>query len=201
MTNKSSHAGGTKEENLEEIIDFSVKFLFMQLNSENYVPKHQVNALTLKDPSSVASLHILCQQTEGQILPVGKGLSYITEVLVYLVVLLYNGNQQLMARLLLLLHCFSGRSAAPGPDAAGCPQQAHASSFLPQRQAPQTWCAKRNHRKVQHCSGDYRDNRKTKQKTHMVWRIAGWQWVKLREESGPACTLGKTCVPASQGGE
>lgn len=105
----------------------------MQLNSENYVPKHQVNALTLKYPSSVASLHILCQQTEGQILPVGKGLSYITEVLVYLVVLLYNGNQQLMARLLLLLHCFSGRSAAPGPDAAGCPQQAHASSFLPQR--------------------------------------------------------------------
>lgn len=83
MTNKSSLAGGTKEENLEEIIDFSVKFLFMQLNSENYVPKHQVNALTLKDPSSVASLHILCQQTEGQILPVGKGLSYITEVLVY----------------------------------------------------------------------------------------------------------------------
>lgn len=115
----------------------------MQLNSENYVPKHQVNALTLKDPSSVSSLHILCQQTEGQILPVGKGLSYITEVLVYLVVLLYNGNQQLMARLLLLLHCFSvfsGRSAAPGPDAAGCPQQAHASSFLPQTSTPDLMC-------------------------------------------------------------
>lgn len=112
----------------------------MQLNSENYVPKHQVNALTLKDPSSVSSLHILCQQTEGQILPVGKGLSYITEVLVYLVVLLYNGNQQLMARLLLLLHCFSVFQAGLQP--LDQMQQAVPSRLMPAlscpRQAPQT---------------------------------------------------------------
>lgn len=113
----------------------------MQLNSENYVPKHQVNALTLKDPSSVASLHILCQQTEGQILPVGKGLSYITEVLVYLVVLLYNGNQQLIARLLLLLHCFSVFQAGLQP--LDQMQQAVPSRLMPalscpKGQAPQT---------------------------------------------------------------
>lgn len=47
--NKSSHAEGTKEENLEEITDFSANSLFVHFNSENYTPNHQVNALTLME--------------------------------------------------------------------------------------------------------------------------------------------------------
>jgi len=54
----------------------------------------------------MASLYLLCQDREDQILPVGTGLGYITEILPWSIVLLYNGNQQIMARLPLFLHCF-----------------------------------------------------------------------------------------------
>lgn len=49
LTNKSSNGEGAKEEDSEEIIDFSVKSLFMHFNAENYISKHEINALTLME--------------------------------------------------------------------------------------------------------------------------------------------------------
>lgn len=37
---KAKNAEGTKKKNSEEIIDFSVKSLFMHFNAENYISKH-----------------------------------------------------------------------------------------------------------------------------------------------------------------
>lgn len=142
---KSSHAEGTKEENLEEIIDFTVKSLFKHFNSENYLPKYLVNVFTLAVllPWLPSTSHAGLRGPNSAC-GYRTGLHHLIEL--WSMALLYNGNQELTARLPLFLHrCFIFQASLQpmSPAQGSLPTAGSLQLFsAPKSKCPRTWWAK-----------------------------------------------------------